>query len=1236
MLNFGYTCRRMQWVQLVVVQIGLLIYLSKLDCFGVATSTCTPLCFKADCSKAACSCNPDTGEIFCESCVSRNRLPNAQYNYSQKLRFGWLLDGLAFNHSRVHIRVENFANECHAEFLHIFDGDGIYSKRLGSLRTSFAQNAALQKKEFVAESGQAFIYLHCETACSISGLNISYRFDSCLDECNGNGICNVTTGTCICKDYKGPSCKEPLCSRTCSPTFGKCQIVGEDEVCECKKNYQGPYCNITSGESVWKVVNEKMPYGVASHAVTLVNENVWLIGGYTFSNVERLIVLKYNFEKNNWSIPTTTAAPKNRYGHTVVEFENNLYMFGGLVSSINITNEFWKLDLTTMTWSAMLVQNFYGGQQPLQVTGHTAHVVGNVMLVFFGLNPYLANGTWSVVQTSGAIPSATFGHTSVLDSNEKVIFLYGGYRAVSSSAGEIIDELYHYDIARRRWYVKRDKCICGKGEIPFFRKLLRSSGLPSVLHSAVLMSGVIVILSSYSKDTSSPKCKTFVIDSALKYDIECGTWSKMKMPTYLSATLSRYGHRALMYKESMYLFGGFTGTLMTDVLQFTPGSCSYNRAKDECLNSQQGVKCFWYKSRCMTSEEALQQIKVEKRGGSSTIEKVCSYTGIGPPFSCSMITDCAKCTSTDVHPCRWCGDRCADDCPLGSEISKPEHCPVTVNCSEIYNCLVCSTTNHCIWRLNEHHVYTCAEVKSFETTLQKKFMKDDVVQMSNTGDTDDCKICSTIHSCHECAKNGCLWCATTEQCIDQNSHVTAFLYGQCLQWTVNADECSVLTCSSILTCDSCLHGGTSCGWCDDGSQTGLGTCMRGSSNGPVSWIDSSGRYETDPSLCPSGRWYTTDCPACQCNGHGFCMNNTETLDDVEEPYKSLPCLSCGDKTTGQHCERCIDGYHGNALNGGNCTACECNGQATHCDPFSGQCFCTTKGVSGYNCDKCEQKYIGDPHELTVDFVFTFNLNGEDDSHITRINFVTRPPKENTDVSFKLTCTGLLNSQGKVNLTVTSAAFGINKVRRFLIGSVCHEVERRFSAEEFSFGTDANTTFFVFLYDFKTPIIIQVGVEDQRSVGIISFAQTPSVDWMKFFVTFALCFFILLVVAFALWKIKQRFDVYRRRQRMFVEMAQMASRPFGLVQLQLPVNSSPRKCPKPIAIEPCHDYRAAVVTFAVRLPTGGGPVVPNGQSGLAVASALCLLTPSQLAQLQTPPQAVQRKRKFKSPSCLFSN
>ena len=55
-----------------------------------------------------------------------------------------------------------------------------------------------------------------------------------------------------------------------------------------------------------------------------------------------------------------------------------------------------------------------------------------------------------------------------------------------------------------------------------------------------------------------------------------------------------------------------------------------------------------------------------------------------------------------------------------------------------------------------------------------------------------------------------------------------------------------------------------------------------------------------------------------------------------------------------------------------------------------------------------------------------------------------------------------------------------------------------------------------------------------------------------------CFIALLIVAAVLWKIKQRYDRYRRRQRLFVEMEQMASRPFGsvLVEMErLPESSS---------------------------------------------------------------------------------
>lgn len=47
-----------------------------------------------------------------------------------------------------------------------------------------------------------------------------------------------------------------------------------------------------------------------------------------------------------------------------------------------------------------------------------------------------------------------------------------------------------------------------------------------------------------------------------------------------------------------------------------------------------------------------------------------------------------------------------------------------------------------------------------------------------------------------------------------------------------------------------------------------------------------------------------------------------------------------------------------------------------------------------------------------------------------------------------------------------------------------------------------------------------------------------------------CFLALLLVAAVLWKIKQKYDMYRRRQRLFVEMQQMASRAFSQVLVEI--------------------------------------------------------------------------------------
>merc|ERR1719458_1866541 len=100
-------------------------------------------------------------------------------------------------------------------------------------------------------------------------------------------------------------------------------------------------------------------------------------------------------------------------------------------------------------------------------------------------------------------------------------------------------------------------------------------------------------------------------------------------------------------------------------------------------------------------------------------------------------------------------------------------------------------------------------------------------------------------------------------------------------------------------------------------------------------------------------------------------------------------------------------------------------------------------------------------------------------------------------------------------------------------------KHRFSKSEYTFGSEDNTTFLVYVYDFQPPLWI-----------IISFSQHPKLDLLQFFITFSTCFLALLLIAAILCKIKQKYDRYRRRQRLYVEMEQMASRPFGSVLVEM--------------------------------------------------------------------------------------
>uniref|UniRef100_A0A8B9ZI22 Laminin subunit alpha-2 n=1 Tax=Anas platyrhynchos TaxID=8839 RepID=A0A8B9ZI22_ANAPL len=129
-----------------------------------------------------------------------------------------------------------------------------------------------------------------------------------------------------------------------------------------------------------------------------------------------------------------------------------------------------------------------------------------------------------------------------------------------------------------------------------------------------------------------------------------------------------------------------------------------------------------------------------------------------------------------------------------------------------------------------------------------------------------------------------------------------------------------------IVCDKCLPGHT-------GFQCERYVCANG--------------YYGNP-LVPG-----QSCAPCECNG------NVDPQEDGHCDTATGQCLKCVGNTAGDHCEKCADGYYGDAVAEKSCP-CEChvNGSlSSTCHHETGICHCKSN-VIGQRCDKCLNGYYG--------------------------------------------------------------------------------------------------------------------------------------------------------------------------------------------------------------------------------------------------------------------------------------
>ncbi|KAL4231921.1 hypothetical protein ACF0H5_009497 [Mactra antiquata] len=1180
-----------------------------------ATSVLSEKCNKSNCVNGNCTQN--NTECLCfegwtgVSCSLRSQcsgrkllnsstgvITDGAGNYSVYNKCMWLVKpDPPSPGTPLRFKTSQFATECGWDHLYIFDGDSIFSPVIAAF-SGLVQaeiNSTNYFDEVVAKSGEAYIYFYSDAAYNMSGFTLTYSVGGCPYNCSGNGAC--TNSTCSCyTEYTGEYCQTQLCPNNCSGSNGRCT----NDKCVCELEFKGNDCSTSVKDALWTIKQSiHYPVGRASPASILIDDELVITGGYSFGQDFDFLTM-YNITSDEWQTvsPFSSENPQHLYGHSMIHYKDCLYIYGG-VSGKHIESKLWIYNATNDTWSYKKYDDIYA------VAGHSSIVIGNIMYIIFGHSPIYGYMNTvqemnlddpdlliTTIETNGALVKGGYGHSSVYNDKTKEIYIYGGFiSGHSSTQYSLSDHLYSYHPINKQW------------------KILASSGSVRYLHTAVMLGELMLVFGGNTHNDSSTSHGALCYSpDFIAYDPECNTWKRLNVTSDVEGS-ARYGHVAHPYKSGdrlyMYIFGGFTGIMMNDLLVYEPGDCSVHQSKNSCITSNHGRVCVWTNDGlCIDREYAHQQ-----NINNFTYDPLCLPME-GAEKHCHEQESCGSCLST-VYNCKWCSNNCSTSCSSTDKytITKVSDCPLRYNtgCSLLHNCYACLRHEECVWSKLEKKKcsYSQQDSVSFFGDITE-FYKE-VVNAETEGTKTAQEACDTpcyLHSeCENCTSRGCMWCGSQQRCVENNSYVASFLYGQCQEWVTHIEKCPATRCEDLRSCDECKTHPT-CGWCNDVSNTGLGKCVPGGASGPMTRNSTTGDYELNIDSCPADRWHFITCPLCQCNGHSTCVNNTDK------------CEQCDNLTTGEHCEKCVKGYYGTPANGGNCTACSCNGQADYCHHVTGACFCRTRGVIGDKCQTCEYQnnYFGNPndggtcyYDLRTDYQFTFNLSKNEDMHYTGINFMNIPLANDRDVEFTLNCSG----SALINITWKSKSHPQEQYKTR--GYSCSSFRSKFEHKDYNFGPDHNFTFFVYVYNFTTPFWLQ-----------ISFSQFPKIDLVHFFVTFFSCFLSLLIIAAILYKIKHKYDSYRRRQRMIVEMEEMASRPFSTAVLEIEkridntgaekkeTNTDLRKRKRPgykpgqVTLEPLNNQKAAVLSLFIQLPCGDSEWSPPGHTGLAIGSALVTL------------------------------